>query len=162
MPTVADLNKLDSLAQVGNHPVRRLHGRRTAGEARTRVHFLTIDLGVAMAACRVSSWSIRPGTAIANPEQFVSASLPPAGVTAIYLDSRRTAAMSANGGFLAAFDHDRDFSRRAISTHRHNTNANIKARRDSALIVSSGGRDTLIRIRPAAAGLSVISAATRS
>ncbi len=155
MPTVADLNKLDSLAQVGT---TRFAGSMAGGlgEARTRVHFLTIDLGVAFGGVQGFFSVYQAGTAIANPEQFVSASLPLAGgASGTFLELSKNCGDAANGVFLAAFNHD---VTSADVNHKHavggNTNANIKARRDSALIVSAGAGpgNTLITnpARPAA------------
>ena len=72
MPTTADLNKLDSLAQVGGTEfVGSAAG--AAGEARTRVQFLTIYLGVANGGVQgfFRVYQSGNGAVLANPEQFV-------------------------------------------------------------------------------------------
>jgi Tfp pilus assembly protein PilX len=134
MPTVADLNKLDSLAQVGT---TRFAGSTAgdAGEARTRIHFLTIDLG---ATYGVQGFFMvyQAGTTLANPEDFVSASLPTtASATGNYLElSLNCGDVDATGRFMPAFYHDTT----ASLLHKHGvigtTNANKIARRDSSLV----------------------------
>jgi Tfp pilus assembly protein PilX len=135
MPTVADLNKLDSLAQVGT---TRFAGSTAgdAGEARTRIHFLTIDLG---ATYGVQGFFMvyQAGVALANPETFVSASLPTAtSTTGNYLElSRNCGDLDATGRFVPAFNHD---DTTGLGNHKHGvngtTNANKTARRDSSLV----------------------------
>jgi hypothetical protein len=137
MPTVTDLAKLDSLAQVGNV---RFTGSMAgdAGEARTRIQFLTIDLGVANGGVHGFFRVYQAGTAIANPEDFVSASLPPAGVTYLRGSSNCGDVVDVVGigpTFLAAADHD---SATLNTQHRHFTGT-LANRRDSALIASGGG-----------------------
>jgi len=139
MPTVADLNKLDSLAQVGS---TRFAGSTAgdAGEARTRVHFLTINLGPTYGV-QGFFMVYQAGTAIPNPEDFVSASLPTTTTAnGSYLE------LSPNCGdvvnvtgvgpvFLSALNHD---TATQDTWHRH-LQSNITRRRDSALVASGGG-----------------------
>lgn len=136
MPTVADLNKLDSLATVGGS---RFTGSTAgdAGEARTRVHFLTIDLGVANGGVQ-GFYMVYQGT----DETFVSASLPASTTSAgNYLELSRNCGDSTGTTqplFLAANYHDTTSS----TSHRHGvvgtTNANKIARRDAALTSAAG------------------------
>ncbi len=135
MPTVADLNKLDSLAIVGN---ARFAGSTAgdAGEARTRIQFLTIDLGVANGGVHGFFRVYQAGTAIANPERYVSASLPTTTTAAgSFLELSQNCGDINLGTFKAAFDHD---TTQLNPSHNHGivgtTNANKIARRDSALI----------------------------
>jgi hypothetical protein len=132
MPTVTDLAKLDSLAQVGNV---RFTGSMAgdAGEARTRIHFLTIDLGVANGGVHGFFMVYQAGTAIANPEDFVSASLPPAGVT--YLRGSDNCGDVRKGRFLSAARHNPIplATDPVDSVHRHHT-TNAANNQDSALI----------------------------
>jgi hypothetical protein len=131
MPTVTDLAKLDSLAQVGN---TRFTGSMAgdAGEARTRIRFLTIDLGIANGGVHGFFMVYQAGTAIANPEDFVSASLPPAGVT--YLRGSNNCGDVRKGRFLAAARHNPiPGAATADSVHRHHT-TNATNNQDSALI----------------------------
>ncbi|HWA58827.1 MAG TPA: hypothetical protein VG692_16330 [Gemmatimonadales bacterium] len=129
MPTVADLNKLDSLAQVGG---TRFTGSTAgdAGEARTRVKFLTIDLGSSYGGVQ-GFFMVYQGT----DEDFVSASLPTStSSTGSYLQlSRNCGDNIAGTGFLAANYHDTT----SITAHKHGitgtTNANKTSRRDAAL-----------------------------
>jgi hypothetical protein len=134
MPTVADLNMLDSLAQVGQ---TRFAGSTAgdAGEARTRIQFLTIDLGVANGGVHGFFRVYQAGTAIANPEDFVSASLPTTTSTAgSYLELSMNCGDSVvTGRFMPAFYHDTTTD----ATHLHGiigtSNANKIARRDFSL-----------------------------
>jgi Tfp pilus assembly protein PilX len=134
MPTVADLNKLDSLAQIGN---TKFTGSTAgdAGEARTRIHFLTIDLGVANGGVQ-GFFEVYQGT----DENFVSASLPTTtSTTGNYLELTKNCGDVANGTFMSAFYHD---TTQANPDHKHGivgtTNANKIARRDSSLVKSGG------------------------
>jgi hypothetical protein len=134
MPTVADLNKLDSLALVGGTRFAGSTAGR-AGEARTRVHFFTIDLGVANGGV-AGFFMVYQG----SNEDFVSASLPGAGnPRGAYLEISPNCGDVANGWFLAAIDHD---TTQANPDHKHGitgtSNANQKARRDSSLLASPG------------------------
>lgn len=132
MPTVTDLAKLDSLAQAGNV---RFTGSMAgdAGEARTRLHFLTIDLGVANGGVHGFFMVYQAGTAIANPEDFVSASLPPSGVT--YLRGSDNCGDIRKGRFLSAARHNPIplVTDPVDSVHRHHT-TNAANNQDSALI----------------------------
>lgn len=134
MPTVADLAKLDSLAVVGN---ARFAGSTAgdAGEARTRIQFLTIDLGVANGGVR-GFFRVYQGAAVANSEAFVSASLPTTTTTAgSYLELSRNCGDINLLTFKPAFDHD---TTQLNPSHNHGivgtTNANKIARRDSSLV----------------------------
>jgi hypothetical protein len=146
MPTVADLNKLDSLATVGGS---RFTGSTAgdAGEARTRIKFLAIDLGVANGGVQ-GFYMVYQGT----DETFVSASLPASTTSAgNYLELSRNCGDSAGTTqpiFLAAQYHDTTGNLNLFATtHKHGistlvpptTNAQRIARRDSAL-VSNGTR----------------------
>ncbi|HXW96358.1 MAG TPA: hypothetical protein VEI47_02150 [Gemmatimonadales bacterium] len=128
MPTVADLNKLDSLAQIGG---TEFAGSTAggAGQARTRVHFLTIDLGPANGGVQ-GFFRVYIGT----DENYVSASLPPTtSTTGNYLELSKNCGDSVGGIFMSAFYHDTATS----VSHKHGvsgtTNANKIARRDSSL-----------------------------
>jgi hypothetical protein len=134
MPTVADLNKLDSLAQVGG---TRFTGSTAgdAGEARTRIQFLTIDVGPPYGV--QGFFRVYQGT----DQTFVSASLPTSSSsTGSYLELSRNCGdiAGAPASFLAAQYHDTTSS----VTHRHGivgtTNANKIARRDAALTPAAG------------------------
>lgn len=121
MPSVADLNRLDSLAQVGG---TRFAGSTSGdgGEARTRLHFLTIDLGPSNGGVQGFFMVYQAGTAIANPEDFVSASLPASGVG--YLRGSYNCGDVSNGRFLAAPRHNPvPVATSADSMHRHHTTA---------------------------------------
>jgi hypothetical protein len=138
MPTVADLNKLDSLAQVGNS---RFAGSLAGdlGEARTRIHFLTIDLGGTIGVQGFFQ-VYQAGTAIANPERFVSASLPASGGGFNYLENSMNCGDQVNVAgigqvFLAAAYHDTA----TLSTWHKHVTGTATNRRDSALIASGGG-----------------------
>jgi len=144
MPTVADLNKLDSLAQVGS---TRFAGSMSgdAGEARTRVHFLTIDLG--------SPWGVQgffmvyqagttvPPVAGVQPEDFVSASTPTGTSSAgnnLEL-SLNCGDFGTGGRFMPAYYHDTT----GLAAHLHvagSTNTNKIARRDSSLSRGTSSR----------------------
>lgn len=143
MPTVADLNKLDSLATVGGS---RFTGYTTgdAGEARTRIQFLTIDLG-AFGGVQ-GFYRVYQGV---DPA-FVSASLPTtASTTGNYLELSRNCGDSAGTTqpiFLAAAYHDTTGQALATpTTHKHGiatgstapTNAQKIQRRDSSLIATA-------------------------
>jgi hypothetical protein len=135
MPSVTDLNKLDSLAQVGN---TRFAGSTAgdAGEASTRIHFFTINLGPPNGVQGFFMvYQAGAVTTIAPPEDFVSASLPTT-VTAqgSYLErSPNCGDFEAGGRFMPAYYHDTT----TIASHLHGiatyTNANKIARRDSSL-----------------------------
>jgi len=145
MPTVADLNKLDSLATVGGS---RFAGSTAgdAGEARTRIKFLTIDLGPSNGGVQ-GFFRVYQGL----DETFVSASLPTTSTTTgAYLELSRNCGDSAGTTqpvFLAAQYHDTTGSAvTTATTHKHGisiaaapTNAQKIQRRDSAL-VSTGTR----------------------
>jgi hypothetical protein len=139
MPTVADLNKLDSLAQVGN---TRFTGSMAgdAGEARTRIKFLTINLGPTLGV-QGFFMVYQAGTTIANPEDFVSASLPTTvGANGSYLEMSMNCGDQVNVAgigqvFLPAINHD---TATLNTWHKHVTGT-IAQRRDSALIASGGG-----------------------
>jgi Tfp pilus assembly protein PilX len=136
MPTVADLNRLDSLAQVGNS---RFTGSTAGdgGEARTRIQFLTIDVGVANGGVQ-GFFRVYQGL----DETFVSASLPiTSTVTGGYLELSRNCGDSTGivaPIFLAAQYHDTTSS----VAHKHGiigtTNANKIARRDASLTPAAG------------------------
>lgn len=145
MPTVADLNKLDSLATVGGS---RFTGSTLgdAGEARTRIQFLTIDLGVSNGGVQ-GFFRVYQGL----DQSFVSASLPTSTSS-----SGNNLELSRNCGdssgttqpvFLAANYHDTTGSAvTTATTHKHGisiaaapTNAQKIQRRDSSL-VSNGTR----------------------
>lgn len=125
MPTVADLNRLDSLATVGG---TRFAGSMAGGpgQARTRIEFVTIDLGGSDGP--QGFFRVYQGT----DEAFVSASLP-AGPN--YLRDSRNCGDVVAGVFLAAAYHD---SATSNAAHRHFTSS-LANRRDSALIASPGG-----------------------
>lgn len=136
MPTTADLAKLDSLAQVGSTKfVGSTAG--AAGEARTRIQFFTIDLGVANGGVQGFFRVYQAGIAIPNPEQFVSASLPPAAVS--YLRGSYNCGDIRGGRFLAAARHNPlPSAATADSVHRHNT-ASATNNQDSALVRQPAG-----------------------
>jgi hypothetical protein len=136
MPTVADLNRLDSLAQVGT---TQFAGSTAgdAGEARTRIQFLTIDLGVANGGVQGFFRVYQAGVAIANPETYVSASLPLA--AANYLEGSRNCGDVAGGVFLAAALHNPIPANVApYNAHRHNT-VSAQKNQDSSLVRRTGG-----------------------
>lgn len=136
MPTVADLNKLDSLATIGGS---RFTGSTLgdAGEARTRIQFLTIDLGVSNGGVQ-GFYRVYQGL----DQSFVSASLPVSTSSAgSYLELSRNCGDSTGivePLFLAANYHDTT----ASISHRHGvvgtTNANKISRRDAALTPAAG------------------------
>jgi len=135
MPTVADLNKLDSLALVGG---TRFSGSSAGslGEARTRIKFLTIDLGPSFGGVQ-GFFRVYQGT----DETFVSASLPASTTTTgnnLELSRNCGDSTGATPAFLAANYHDTT----SVLLHQHGitgtTSANKKARRDSALVASAG------------------------
>lgn len=131
MPTVADLNKLDSLATVGN---TRFTGSTAgdAGEAVTRITFL-VDTIPALGADSVQGFfRIYQGT---DPA-YVSASLP---TTFPFLESSRNCGDLANGTFLAADRHTAVMN--TLTTHGHGA-LSAGTRSDSALIRSNGGSPT--------------------
>lgn len=145
MPTVADLNKLDSLAQVGG---TRFTGSMAgdAGEARTRVHFFTIDLGPPNGVQGFFMvYQAGNGVVLPNPERFVAASLPPtATASGSYLQLSPNCgdvvnAPLAGPTFLAAVNHD---TATLDTWHRH-FQSNVARRRDSALVASAGGNPAL-------------------
>jgi hypothetical protein len=159
MPTVADLNRLDSLAQIGG---TRFTGSTLggAGEARTRVQFITIDLGPTDGGVQGFFRVYYAGAAIANPERYVSASLPGSGPSAKYLELSHNCGDVTNGKFLAAFYHSNAALPANYPGHRHarttENQTNWTARADSSLI--PGGKntgnpavDTLNPIRPSGA-----------
>ncbi len=141
MPTVADLNKLDSLAQVGS---TRFAGSTAgdAGEARTRVHFLTIDLGPPYGVQGFFMvYQAGTLTTVGQPEDFVSASLPTtSGTTGGYLELSPNCGDYGTGGrFMPAYYHDTTTQ----AAHLHvagSTNANKIARRDSSLTRGTNSR----------------------
>ncbi|MFN8652766.1 MAG: hypothetical protein U0133_12725 [Gemmatimonadales bacterium] len=139
MPTVADLNKLDSLATVGGS---RFTGSTLggSGEARTRIKFLTIDLGVSNGGVQ-GFFMVYQGL----DQAFVSASLPnTTSTTGKYLELSRNCGDSAGTTqpvFLAAQYHDTTGTGTGATTHKHGvattgvpTNAQKIQRRDSSLI----------------------------
>lgn len=140
MPTVADLNRLDSLAQVGNS---RFTGSTAgdAGEARTRIQFLTIDLGGSNGV--QGFFRVYQGL----DQTFVSASLPTTTSSAgNYLEmSRNCGDIDTTASpriFLPALNHDTAST--AASRHSHGitgtSNANKVSRRDASLNVGASGR----------------------
>jgi len=137
MPTVADLNKLDSLAQLGSTSFAGSTAG-DAGEARTRIHFLTINLGPTYGV-QGFFMVYQAGGALANPEDYVSASLPTTTSTSgSYLEvSRNCGDYDGTGHFMPAFFHDTTTD----VNHKHGingtTNANKISRRDFSL--SQGG-----------------------
>jgi hypothetical protein len=157
MPTVADLNKLDSLAQVGQ---TRFPGSTAgdAGEARTRVHFLTIDLGPTYGV-QGFFMVYQAGNAISNPEMFVSAAQPESTSTrGSYMElSRNCGDFDATGHFMPAFFHDTtsDVLHRVPVTGT--SNANQISRRDNSLSQGNASRcflggDSLLTIPAIATG----------
>jgi hypothetical protein len=142
MPTVADLNKLDSLAQVGT---TRFTGSTAgdAGEARTRIHFLTIDLGPPNGVQGFFMvYQAGTVTTIAPPEGYVSASLPTTtSAQGSYLErSPNCGDFDAGGRFMPAYYHDTT----TMASHLHAiatyTNANKIARRDESLKAGNSSR----------------------
>ncbi len=142
MPTVADLNKLDSLAQIGS---TQFAGSMAgaSGEARTRIQFLTIDLGPpfgVMGFFRV--YQAGTLTVVGQPEDFVSAALPTTTSTSgSYLErSANCGDFAAGGRFMPAYYHDTT----TAALHLHGvltyTNANKIARRDSSLVRGNNSR----------------------
>ncbi len=135
MPTVADLNMLDSLAQVGG---TRFSGSTAgdAGEARTRIQFLTIDLGPLNGGVQ-GFFRVYQGT----DEDYVSASLPTTtSSTGSYLELSRNCGDSTVGGFLAAFYHD---VAQADPNHNHGytgTSNSDKLNRRLASVTPGTGR----------------------
>lgn len=153
MPTVADLNRLDSLAQVGG---TRFAGSTAgnAGQARTRIQFITIDLGVGNGGVQGFFRVYQAGAAIANPETYVSASLPAAGVN--YLEGSRNCGDVAGGVFLAAALHNPIPANTApYSAHRHNT-ANATRNQDSALVRQTAGANPRDPVRCYLGGDSIL------
>jgi len=139
MPTVTDLNKLDSLATVGG---ARFAGSTAgdAGEARTRIKFLTIDLGPSNGGVQ-GFFRVYQGL----DEAFVSASLPnSSGTAGSYLELSRNCGDSTGVTgqmFLAANYHDTT----SITAHKHGialtgtpTSAQKIQRRDAALTPAAG------------------------
>lgn len=157
MPTVADLNKLDSLATVGGS---RFTGSTAgdAGEARTRVKFLTIDLGASNGGVQ-GFFMVYQGL----DEAFVAASLPTTtGSTGNYLEtSKNCGDFIAGTGFLAANYHDTT----TIVAHQHGvsgtSNANKISRRDASLSSSTRrcylGGDSILTKNPSLANWMVAS-----
>ena len=141
MPTVADLNKLDSMATIGG---TRFAGSTAgdAGEARTRVKFLTIDLGSPYGVQGFFMvYQAGTTTTVIPPERYVSATLPTTTSTAgSYLERSPNCGDFATGGrFMPAYYHDTT----AIAVHLHvagTTDANKKARRDSSLVKGNNSR----------------------
>lgn len=112
MPTVADLNMLDSLATVGSS---RFTGSTAGGtgEARTRIEFITLDVG---GGTMEGFFRVYQGT----NEDFVSASLP----ASPYLQASRNCGDKAVNGmgdtlFLAAGLH----TNTTAAPHNHSTNS---------------------------------------
>lgn len=143
MPTVTDLNKLDSLATIGGS---RFAGSTTgdAGEARTRIQFLTIDLGPSNGGVQ-GFFRVYQGL---DPA-FVSASLPTTtSTTGSYLELSRNCGDSTGTTepiFLAANYHDTTGTGVGATTHKHNiantgtpTSAQKIQRRDAALTPAAG------------------------
>jgi len=118
MPTVADLSKLDSLANLGG---TKFTGSTTGGtgQALTRIQFLAINLG--------PTWGVQgffrvyQGTDLG----FTSASLPTA---AGYLENSYNCGDVSGGVFLAAINH----TNATPAPHNHTT-ASTAANRDSSL-----------------------------
>jgi cytoskeletal protein CcmA (bactofilin family) len=138
MPTVADLNRLDSLATVGSS---RFTGYTVGGtgEARTRLLFKVIDMGGTLGP--QGFFMVYQG----NDTAYVSASLPPAATGAglpAYLEKSPNCGDVVGGLFLATIDHDGPFTgvyAAYTPGHLHNytgtlTQAQKDARRDSSLI----------------------------
>jgi hypothetical protein len=144
MPTVADLNKLDSLALVGN---TRFAGSTAgdAGEARTRVHFFTIDLGPPNGV-QGFFMVYQAGTSVVTgiqPEDFVSASLPISSTTSgSYLQRSPNCGDFAVGGrFMPAYYHDST----NVAVHLHGilnpaSNASKIVRRNFSLTQGNSSR----------------------
>jgi type II secretory pathway pseudopilin PulG len=158
MPTVADLNKLDSLAQVG---FTRFSGSTAgdAGEARTRIHFFTIDLGPPNGVQGFFMvYQAGTLTTVGQPEDFVSASLPTStSAQGSYLErSPNCGDFDAGGRFMPAYYHDTT----TVASHVHvagNTNPNKIARRDFSLTQGTRSRcflggDSLLTIPAIATG----------
>ena len=143
MPTVTDLNKLDSMATIGG---TRFTGSTAgdAGEANTRVHFLTIDLGSPYGVQGFFMvYQAGTVTTIIPPEDYVSASLPPAsalGAGTLLERSPNCGDFATGGRFMPAYYHDTT----TLALHQHGistyTNANKIARRDSSLVKGTNSR----------------------
>jgi len=107
MPTVADLNKLDSLATVGSSRFTGSTAGAT-GEARTRIEFLTLDVG---GGVMEGFFRVYQGT----NEDFVTASLP----ANPYLRASVNCGDVSGGRFLAANLH----TGTTLPPHNHSTNS---------------------------------------
>jgi hypothetical protein len=118
MPTVADLNKLDSLANFGGTKFTGSTAGGT-GQARTRIEFITINLGTTYGV--QGFFRVYQGT----NEAFVSASLPTASP---YLETSYNCGDISGGVFLAAINH----TNTTAAPHNHST-ASTAANRDSSL-----------------------------
>jgi hypothetical protein len=121
MPTVADLNKLDSLANVGGTKFTGSTAGGT-GEARTRIEFLTINLGTTYGV--QGFFRVYQGT----NEDFTSASLP----ASPYLETSYNCGDVSGGVFLAAINH----TNTTAAPHNHNTTSTA-ANRDASLGLAS-------------------------
>jgi len=132
MPTVADLNKLDSLANIGSTKFTGSTAGGT-GQARTRIVFDTATIGGVVEGF----FKVYQGT----DENFVSARLPSTtSTTGNYLElSKNCGDLDSLGVFLSTFNHDTA----SAGTHLHGvagtTNANKQARRDSSLYTVTAG-----------------------
>jgi len=141
MPTVADLNKLDSMATIGS---TRFTGTTAgeAGEARTRVKFLTIDLGSPYGVQGFFMvYQAGTVTTIIPPEKYVSARLPlTTSSQGSYLERSPNCGDFGTGNrFMPAYYHDT--TTQAIHLHvAGTTNANKIARRDSSLTRGNSSR----------------------
>ncbi len=126
MPTVADLNKLDSLANIGGTKFTGSTAGST-GQARTRVVFDTATINGVVEGF----FKVYQGT----DENFVSGRLPTTtGGNGNYLEmSKNCGDTDSLGVFLSAFNHDTV----TAGTHLHGrpgtTNAIYIARKDSSL-----------------------------
>ncbi|HKV75273.1 MAG TPA: hypothetical protein VJN95_12205 [Gemmatimonadales bacterium] len=134
MPTVADLNKLDSLANIGGTKFTGSTAGST-GQARTRILFLTDSLNGQVEGF----FKVYQGT----DENFVSARLPTTNVaSAAYLQaSANCGDLGTDGTFLSAKDHDSSLAVGSVHRHGINTfsNMNMASRRSLALTAGSTG-----------------------
>jgi hypothetical protein len=133
MPTVADLNKLDSLANVGSTKFAGNLAAGSTGQARTRILFLVDSLN----GQPEGFFKVYQGL----DENFVSGRLPTTtGLNGNYLEmSKNCGDTDSLGVFLSAYNHDTV----TAGTHLHNqpgaTNTIYKARKDSSLTTVTAG-----------------------
>ena len=157
MPTVADLNKLDSLANVGS---TRFAGSMagSTGQARTRIVF---DTATVVAGGPVEGFfKIYQGT----DENFVSARLPNNAGTGngAYLQlSKNCGDYATDGTFLSAWDH----ANVTTGAHLHGTvlpdnAAKQTTRRTASLTDGSTGESTTLQPKCFLGGDSILTTAT--